>query len=182
MKKFKHITIEIEQDDSAGNPRNEFDHISTFYGPKQGRYLIGGKKDVELYEWELSATIKEFKKEGSVVVEFESNAGTCYAVVERRQMQKEYLDYGYSMRKALYHARQCAKGEINEWLAFCNGEVYGYIIKDEDGETLDSCWGYYGRQYAEEEAQSVAEHWENEKEKEEQHMNERLAHACGLPA
>jgi hypothetical protein len=24
------------------------------------------------------------------------------------------------------------------------GDVYGYVVEDEDGETLDSCWGYYG--------------------------------------
>lgn len=28
----------------------------------------------------------------------------------------------------------------NNW---CNGEVYGYLIQDEDGEHVDSCWGFY---------------------------------------
>jgi hypothetical protein len=29
----------------------------------------------------------------------------------------------------------------SEWL---NGECYGYIVKDDDGEVIDSCWGFIG--------------------------------------
>lgn len=183
MKTFKHVTIEIEQDDSAGNPRDEFDNLSRFLCPSSSHYITGGKTDLEFHpDQDGGENLRNLRREKALIVEFYNpNVGTCYAYVTRQQLQKEYLDFGYSTRKAFYHARRCIQGEINDWLAFCNGEVYGYIIKDEDGETLDSCWGYYGRQYAEEEAQPQAEYWEAEKEKEEQHMNERLAHACGLP-
>lgn len=32
--------------------------------------------------------------------------------------------------------------------AWAWGDVYGYVIKDESGETLDSCWGFYGSDFA----------------------------------
>ena len=157
---YQHITLEIVQDEYPRNPRDESDNLSTFYGPRGTRYIVGGKDDIELSRESLEETIKAFRKEGAIVEEFESNAGACYAVVFREQLKKEYLDHGYSMRKALYHARQCAKGEIKTWLAWCEGEVYGYIIRGTDGEDLESCWGFYGREYAEGEGQGAAEYHE----------------------
>ncbi len=34
--------------------------------------------------------------------------------------------------------------EVKEYDLFLTGEVYGYIIKDADGNDLDSCWGFSG--------------------------------------
>ena len=165
-------TYRIEQDDDASNPRDEFDNLSTFYGVS-GSYLVGGKQDIEFhYRDSLEDEIKALRKQGAVIEEFSSNAGTCYAVVERSQLKKEYLDHGYSMRKALYYARQCAKGEIETFLAWAEGEVYGYIVEDEDGEHLDSCWGYYGddgRKYAEQEAESYIA-WKLEDDEKQEHL------------
>lgn len=36
------------------------------------------------------------------------------------------------------------KAEIEEYSNYLNGEVYGYVLTDSDGEEIDSCWGYYG--------------------------------------
>ena len=44
--------------------------------------------------------------------------------------------------------------EVTNW---CNGEVYGYTIKDKDGEHLDSCWGFIGFEYCETEAKEQAD-------------------------
>jgi hypothetical protein len=175
---MKHVTYEVEQDDTPQNPRDEYDNLSTFYGPKNSRYVVGGKTDREVYE--LDEVIKEFKKEGAVIVEFESNAGTCYAVVERDQLEDEYIKHGYTMRKALYWARHCAQGEIKTWLDYCNGEVYGYIVKDNDGEVLDSVWGFYGREYCEEEARQSAQWHENDIENRLQEERKELERRMAL--
>jgi hypothetical protein len=43
--------------------------------------------------------------------------------------------------KALDLIRSC----VEEYSAYLNGEVYGFIIRDTNtGESVDSCWGYYG--------------------------------------
>jgi len=39
--------------------------------------------------------------------------------------------------------------DITEYNQYLAGDVYGYIIEDEFGNELDSCWGYYGRDNAE---------------------------------
>lgn len=161
-KELKFVTVSIEQDSGSGNPRDEFDNLSTFYAVKNARCITGGKSDVEYnYRDSLDSVIRELKSEGAVIVPFDSNPGECFAVIERSAIIAEYK--GYSLRSALYHARQCAKGEIQEFLDWTNGKVYGYIIKDNDtGQILDSCFGFYGLKYCEEEAQSQAEYYDKE--------------------
>jgi hypothetical protein len=38
------------------------------------------------------------------------------------------------------------RGEVETYDTYIKGEVYGYIVKDKDGDELDSCWGYYDRE------------------------------------
>lgn len=33
---------------------------------------------------------------------------------------------------------------VEEYDNYVNGDVYGYVVKDEDDNEIDSCWGYYG--------------------------------------
>lgn len=37
-----------------------------------------------------------------------------------------------------------AEAELKTYTAWCNGEVYGYKIEDDNGEEIDSCWGFIG--------------------------------------
>jgi hypothetical protein len=41
-------------------------------------------------------------------------------------------------------AERAAESLVNEWNGFLSGEVYGYVVRDADGDTVDSCWGYTG--------------------------------------
>jgi hypothetical protein len=43
--------------------------------------------------------------------------------------------------------------------AYEDGEVYGYVIEDENETTIDSCWGFYGYEYALESAREQAKYW-----------------------
>ncbi len=51
-------------------------------------------------------------------------------------------------------ARELAEGLVEEWNAYLNSDVYGIVSErfDEDHEPIDddSCWGFYGRKWAEE--------------------------------
>jgi hypothetical protein len=59
-----------------------------------------------------------------------------------------------------------AKGALEQYSAFCEGDVYGVCVWEytlqEDGswsepDRENECWGYYGRQYAEEQLKSEVE-------------------------
>lgn len=39
--------------------------------------------------------------------------------------------------------------EVKTYDAFLRGDVWGYVIEDDDGEHIDSCWGYYSKESAE---------------------------------
>lgn len=43
----KKYEYRLEQDPDSGNPRDEFDNLSTFYAVKSHHYMTGGKNDVE---------------------------------------------------------------------------------------------------------------------------------------
>lgn len=173
----EHFSISIVQDEYAPNPRDAFDNLSRFYCPSSSRYISGGTTDLEISELydsdNLRREIRALKRAGAVVVEFENpHIGTCYAVITREQVINEYGD---DSRTSLYHARQCAKGEIEEWLHFVNDEVYGYVItNDETGEEVSSCWGYYGYDYCMEEAKSISEYHEKKLAEENEQINRRL--------
>jgi hypothetical protein len=85
------------------------------------------------------------------------------------------------MRKALYWARRAAQGEIDVYLAWANGEVYGYrITDDETDEELDSCWGFYGYEFCKEEAKSMIEFYEKRDAENEKLLEQRITAAATL--
>lgn len=50
------------------------------------------------------------------------------------------------------------KAEVEEYDMFLTGDVWGYVIEDEDGNHMESCWGFYGHKYAEEQGKEMLEH------------------------
>jgi len=61
-------------------------------------------------------------------------------------------EYGKNKRKL---AEKVLRGEVETYDQYLKGDVYGYIIKNPDGETVDSCWGFYGYKYCIEEGKSM---------------------------
>jgi hypothetical protein len=41
------------------------------------------------------------------------------------------------------HAERCIDAELETYTQWANGEVYGFILYNKDGEHEDSCWGFY---------------------------------------
>ena len=47
--------------------------------------------------------------------------------------------------------------EVEQYDQFATGDVYGYVLKNEDDiETGESCWGFYGIEDARQEARAAA--------------------------
>lgn len=55
-----------------------------------------------------------------------------------------------------------AKDAAEYYGRWMNGETYGYILFNEDGEELDSCWGYIGYDEVEEAAKESADYYVKE--------------------
>lgn len=68
---------------------------------------------------------------------------------------------------------------VESFGAWVNGECYGYSVEDADGETLDSCWGFVGYDYAAESAREAFAHCLKEHaESTAREASERQAWAC----
>lgn len=47
------------------------------------------------------------------------------------------------------------KAEVEVYGMYVSGDCWGYVIEDEDGEEVDSCWGFYGEEDCRQVGESV---------------------------
>ncbi len=168
---YKGYRIDIIPDISANNPRDEFDHLGTITMSDVPRRLIDPtEKDairlpeargyrrgpvmqryLRLFCDVAVALPIRYEDHGSNGAKFSTWTGMDdpdgFIYVTRETMRHEYGTTA-TTPQALDQARICLAGEVDEYNAWCNGEVYGYQITVEDIDDrdpiLDSCWGYYG--------------------------------------
>lgn len=49
-------------------------------------------------------------------------------------------------------AEKLARSLVDKWNTYLSGDIFGFVIEDKDGKDMDSCWGFYGIEEAEEAA------------------------------
>jgi len=64
-------------------------------------------------------------------------------------------EWGPKSEEEYFKAAQSVAETYSDW---ANGNCYGYIIEDEEGEELDACWGFIGMEHVEESARHAAAH------------------------
>lgn len=97
-----------------------------------------------------------------------------FVYVSHEDIKKEF-NVKRLTKKVLERAEKLLISEVEEYDHYLCGEVYGYIIEDENGEQLDSCWGFLGDyKYCLDEAKSAADYWAEQKEKELKLYDERM--------
>ena len=85
---------------------------------------------------------------------------------------KARAEFGMAVTKE--EILKCLEAEVSEYDSFIRGEVYGYIVKDENGEVVDSCWGFIGDEtYALQEGKSSAQ-WHEEKAQLADHLKKTI--------
>jgi hypothetical protein len=47
-------------------------------------------------------------------------------------------------RKQRTRALEHLVAEVAEYAQYLEGDVYGFVLEDENGHPVDSCWGFYG--------------------------------------
>ena len=74
---------------------------------------------------------------------------------------------------------KCLEGEVESWDQYYQGEVFGYEVLDEDDDVIDSCWGFYGYEGAEEamnEGIGIIDYRLDEQERKEAEEAARIQH------
>ena len=106
-----------------------------------------------------------------------------FAFITRETALKEWG--GKRLTKAVIDkAEACIRSEVETYDQYLRGDVYGYVIEDEDGDTLDSCWGFYGLEYAIEQGQEALQYEVDKKAEEDAKIasDGQFLDAIGLPA
>ena len=170
-------TVKIYYDDNPVNPREEFNCLSTMVCFHR-RYNLGDNhkyRSQDFSGWnEFKAKlIAEHKPVVMIPLYLMDHSGitisgsserfrSCdpaawdfgmvgFAFVSRANYLKEFgkKKLNHKMREKIY---TIVKSEIEQYDQYLRGEVYGYVVEDAKGEHLDSCWGFFGLDYAREQA------------------------------
>lgn len=79
-----------------------------------------------------------------------------FAFVSHEDSKKEFSRKRISKQNK-QKAEDILLNEIKAWGQYVSGEVYGYIVKEKDGNEVDSLWGLFGYDYAVKEAKEAVE-------------------------
>lgn len=176
------MNIRIEQDEGYDSPR-DWDNIGEMVC-FHGRYNLGDKdhdyRDSDYSGWEEMSDAME--KDGAVVIlplhlydhsgiTMQVGSFSCgwdsgqvgFIIAKREKILKEFSRARIT-NKLKERIEKILCQEVETYDQYLTGDVWGYIIEDDDGEHLDSCWGFYGREFCEKEAQDALEYLE-QKEK-----------------
>ncbi len=161
---YRGFTINIQYDEDARSPREEFDNLGTLYtGHRNYRPEEDFNKNFdkeEVFDGKFGVFKKSFLKDYiALPVYLYDHSGQsvnttgfsckwdsgCFGIiaVSIDDVKKEY---GWkiitsSRRKKI---ESYLNGEIETYDDYLQGNVYGFTIEDEVGNEIDSCWGYYG--------------------------------------
>jgi hypothetical protein len=180
METIKHrgFNIEVHQDNSPFDPREDDNlGIMVFW---HGRYDIGDKHDF------TAESFREYMNDHGVVavlpVYMYDHSGIGFSIgrdgypfncpwdsgqvgwiYTTREKVREFLGEKRITAKMKKRVEEILTGEVKAYDQFHSGEVYGYMVKDPDGEDIESCWNFYpdetgGIEYMLEEARSTVDY------------------------
>ena len=158
------MRYEIVQDESPANPRKEWDNLGRIVCWNR-RYDLGDEMPkMEPAEWlvenwsDIAVILPIFMYDHSGIAlsttgsEYPFNdwwdAGQVgYAYATHDAVMKEFNRKRMS-KKLLAQVQRILKSEVETYAAYVSGEVYGYVIYDDNDNEVDSCWGFYGHKDA----------------------------------
>ena len=158
---YKGMTIRICYDENADSPR-AWDNVGTIYSNHRDYNPDGHKIDeienedgklvseeldrrfiwLPVYYYEHSGLSVSTKRDYPYNDRWDSGLFGIIAV-EKERVRK---DWGWKAitKKRSEQILRSLEGEIETFDSYCKGEVYGFVVEDEEGEHIDSCYGYYG--------------------------------------
>jgi hypothetical protein len=152
------LTIDIYQDEDATSPE-EWGNDDLFLSYDCRRVGAGRKgyaRDGARYLGDYHVYVLDVNDGPYTIL---SLGATLAPLAEDDEEEVNHKGYVYVSRAEWPDedgARKAAVSLVEEWNTYLSGDVYGYVIRDEDGADLDSCWGFYGMDTVKEEARSAA--------------------------
>lgn len=178
------LTVRIVRDPEPESPR-EWDNLGTMVCWHRNYNLGDWKETKALYRTPQDFRESEDYKEAAIVLplylyDHSGITMSCapfscpwdsgqvgYIFVSKSRLRSEYSVKRVT-KKTLALAEKVLRSEVNVYDQYLTGQVYGFVVEDEDGNDLDSCWGFYDDYklaYVKEEGKNSAEYWLKENAK-----------------
>ena len=144
-----------------------------------GRYNLGDEHDFRVADYdswgELKAAIAEEENLVAILPLFlyDHSGITMSTSSFSCQWDSGQVGFIYATREAVleaYGKKRISKktlraveaslvAEVKTYDQYLTGDVWGYVIEDDQGKHLDSCWGFFGREFCEQQANRQLHHW-----------------------
>lgn len=141
-------TVEIEQDDSAEYPFEHHD-IFTLYSNHR-RFNPNKRSFEELFNEEGNLpTLEQLNSSRSDyehfrIYTYQHDGMTVSATPFSCPFDSGLLGIVAVKKKDVSDPEKAFEDYVKTLDQYLQGDVYGVVIKDEMGEVVDSCWGFYG--------------------------------------
>jgi hypothetical protein len=143
------LTVKIETDRSPSNPRTEYDNVGIMYC-RHGRYTMGDKDAADprtLKDKDIAVQRPIYMYDHSGITISHSpfscpwDSGQLGVHYITKAKANEEWGKGKWTEEQLYRVLE---GELETYDHFIRGNVWGFVVEDEEGDHVDSCWGFYG--------------------------------------
>jgi hypothetical protein len=159
-------TLQIFQDDNAVDPREAWDNLGIMVCFHK-RYTLGDKTDYKSSDYSSFDELKEaiVKEENPLAIlpvymydhsgiTINTTGFSCpwdsgqigYIYVTNKKIDEMgcSIKDGESFTDYVSRLEQYLRDEVETYDQYLTGDVYGFIVLDENEKELDSCWGFYG--------------------------------------
>lgn len=171
------FTVEVHYSEGECNPREDYNHAWLLVAPRACSDAESWADGIERNCDTVAETYRVVRAERGPIIAVPIEAGSDWCRIADRWadadlfaymptdcFHEEWGRFHESTAEALANARRCLAAEVAELQAWRRGEVYGYVIRGEDGEHVDSSLGYVGESdYAMAEGRSAAQYLEAER-------------------
>lgn len=155
---YKGYALKFYYDDNAEAPR-EWDNLGTMYCEHR-RCTLGDKgaenpfvQDDETGKWKLRDDVAvalplillDHSGLAMRTTAFQEDSGgwdsgqVGVIYVTKEKVKEEYGNGPDALEKA----RKYLEGEVKTYDDYLQGNVYGYVVEDGEGNEIASCWGFY---------------------------------------
>jgi hypothetical protein len=162
---LEHATIEIHRDDDPADPRREHDNVGTMVC-FHSRYRLGDD-----HEFTPESAREFIEEQGDNILWlplylYDHSGITISTAPFSCPWDSGQIGFIYCTQKQINHewngdrdaARKYLFGEVSTYDQYLTGDIWGFVVKDEHEEIVDSCWGFYGYEYCVSEARDSAQH------------------------
>jgi len=164
---MKTFNLKIERDEHQESPRGSY-NLGTMYC-KHSRYNLGDVYADKPEKKCISLPLYLYDHSGITMntTGFSCNWDSGQVGVIYVDIEKVKSDYKWKRltKNRTQQIKDSLKIEVETYDAFLTGDIYGFIITDNEDEEVDSCWGFYGYEYCQAEGERMRDYFITEEEK-----------------